>query len=73
MEAGHIKKDTFRGELMDNSKFKCEELDLPETLNTERYLGRMNESGRQQIDFHVIERFRVDNMRNGSSGHAIFF
>ena len=58
-------------------ELRCEELDLPKTLNTHRYLGDPNSDfsldyGFQQQNFHYLERFRVDNLVNNSA-HGIEF
>lgn len=49
------------------SDIVCKELNLPHSLNTERYLGK-----EEQKDFHYMERFRVDNLIDNTA-HAIEF
>ena len=62
---------------------RCEELDLPATLNINRYLGDPNSpliidsddnnnSGNKQKNFHYLDRFRVDNLKDNSA-HVIEF
>ena len=60
---------------------KCQELDLPQTLNTNRYLGAysLDNNNRnddnnnvEQRNFHYMEKFRVDNLKNNSA-HIIDF
>ncbi|CDW81429.1 laminin subunit alpha-like [Stylonychia lemnae] len=54
---------------------KCLELNLPQTFNIRRYLGAKEDDNRQnyvQKNFHYLERFRVDNLKNNSA-HTINF
>jgi hypothetical protein len=50
---------------------RCEELDLPRTLNIPRYLGDRFDLEEQKT-FHYLEKFRVDNIEK-SSAHRIMF
>lgn len=42
---------------------------MPSTFNTDRYLGQLSDI---QKDFHYLEKFRVDKLKQ-SSGHSIAF
>jgi hypothetical protein len=53
-----------------SNQLRCQELELPNSLNIDRYLGDYNSP--VQKSFHYLERFRIDNLKN-NSGHQMFF